>query len=342
MILNPVHPVYPVPILMADVIAFGEVMVRLAPPHFQRLEQARSLDVEIGGAELNTAAGLARLGRSAAWVSCLPDNPLGRLVANRVREVGVCDRFVRYVPDARCGLYFLEFGAAPRASSILYDRKDSAIAQVQPGTFDWPAVFTGAKWFHVTGITAALSAGAAATVDEAMRAARAARVRTSVDLNYRSKLWSREDAARVMGALLPRCDVLIASEADADHLFGITGPHFAAVAEKLVGRFGAKVVVGTKREAELVWRNKFAAVGYADGRLHESAWYDVEIVDRLGAGDALAAGLIHGLLDNDLKKGIDYGAAMGALKHTIPGDLPWVTAEEVEAVLQGQGLRVRR
>src|SRR5689334_20944706 len=124
-----------------DIVTFGEVMVRLAPPHFQRLEQARSLDVEIGGAELNTAAGLARLGRSAAWVSLLPDNPLGKLVANRVREVGVSDRFVQYVPDGRCGLYFLEFGAAPRASSILYDRKDSAVSRVMPGVFDWSAIF---------------------------------------------------------------------------------------------------------------------------------------------------------------------------------------------------------
>lgn len=327
---------------MPDVITFGEVMVRLAPPHFQRLEQARSLDVEIGGAELNTAVGLARLGHSAAWVSRLPDNPLGKLIANRVREAGVGDQFVQYEADGRCGLYFLEFGAAPRASSILYDRKDSSIARVTPGTFDWPKVFAGAKWFHVSGIAAALSAGAAEAVAEAMRAAKAAGVKTSVDLNYRSKLWSREDASRVMGSLLPLCDALIASEADAEHLFGITGEDFAEVAEGLIARFGVKVVVGTRREAPLVWRNRFAAVGFSNGQEYESAWYDVEIVDRLGAGDALAAGVIHGLLDGDLKKGVDYGAALGAIKHTIPGDLPWVTAEEVEAVLQGQGLRVRR
>jgi len=327
---------------MPDVVTFGEVMVRLAPPHFQRLEQARSLDVEIGGAELNTAVGLARLGRSAAWVSRLPDNPLGKLVANRVREAGVSDAFVRFAPDGRCGLYFLEFGAAPRASSILYDRKDSSVSRVAPGVFDWPTIFAGARWFHVTGITAALSAAAAETVAEAMRAARAANVSISVDLNYRAKLWSREEAARVMASLLPMCDVLIASEADAEHLFGITGDDFPEVAQGLIGRFGVKVVVGTRREASLVWRNRFAAVACSAGECHESAWYEVEIVDRLGAGDALAAGLIHGLLDGDLKKGLDYGAAMGALKHTIPGDLPWVTADEVESVLQGHGLRVRR
>jgi 2-dehydro-3-deoxygluconokinase len=327
---------------MPDVIAFGEVMVRLAPPHFQRLEQARSLDVEIGGAELNTAAGLVRLGRSAAWVSRVPDNPLGKLVTNRVREIGVSDRFVQYAEDGRCGVYFLEFGAAPRASSILYDRKDSSIALARCGMFDWPTIFAGAKWLHVTGITAALSPGAAEVVDEAMHAARAAGVKVCVDLNYRAKLWTRERAAEVMGLLLPVCDALIASEADAEHLFGITGEDFTEVAEGLVERFGVTTVVGTRREAPLVWRNRFAAVGYSKGQTYESAWYEVEIVDRLGAGDALAAGVLHGLLDDDLKKGLDYGAALGALKHTVPGDLPWVTKEEVEAAIQGEGLRIRR
>lgn len=327
---------------MPDIVTFGEAMVRLAPPHFGRLEAARSLDVEVGGAELNTAAGLVRLGRSAAWVSRLPDDPLGRLVANRVREAGVDARFVQHAPDGRCGLYFLEFGAAPRASSVLYDRKDSAAARIGPGTFDWPAVLAGAKWFHVTGITAALSPGAAAAVGEALRAARAASVRSSFDLNYRAKLWPADEAARVLGGLVPLCDVLIAGEADAEHLWGVTGGDFAEVAAGLADRFGVRVVAGTRREAPGVWRNRFAGVAVADGREYESAWHEVEVVDRLGAGDAFAAGLVHGLLDGDVQRAVDLGAAMGALKHTVPGDLPWVTAAEVEAVLKGDGLRVRR
>jgi 2-dehydro-3-deoxygluconokinase len=341
-VVNPSYGCKKFILMSHDVVAFGEVMVRLAPPHFQRLEQARSLDVEIGGAELNAAAGLVRLGRTAAWVSRVPDNPLGRLVANRVREAGVSDRFVQVADDGRCGLYFLEFGAAPRPSAVHYDRTDSAVARVRRGMFDWPAIFAGARWFHVTGITAALSPGAAEVVDEAMHAARAAGVKVCLDLNYRSKLWGREQAARVLGLLLPQADVLIASEADAEYLFGVTGGDFAAAAEGLVRRFGVPVVVGTRRDAPLVWRNRFAAVAYANGQTYESAWYEVEIVDRLGTGDALAAGLLHGLLDGDLKKGLDYGAAMGALKHTVPGDLPWLTKDEVEAAIRGQGLRVRR
>src|SRR5437764_11308652 len=152
---------------MHDVVTFGEAMIRLAPPNFRRLEQARSLDVQVGGAELNTAVALARLGRRTAWLSRLTDNPLGRLIANQAREAGVSSEHVVWTKEDRVGLYFLEFGAAPRASSVLYDRKNAAIAGIKPGMVNWSKVFAGAKWFHVTGITPALSAGAAATTREA-------------------------------------------------------------------------------------------------------------------------------------------------------------------------------
>ncbi|HJT77562.1 MAG TPA: sugar kinase, partial [Gemmataceae bacterium] len=177
-----------------DVVTFGEAMIRLSPPNYHRLEQARSLDVRTGGAELNTAVGLARLGRRTAWVSRLTDNPLGRLVANHAREAGVATDHVLWTNEDRIGLYFLEFGAAPRASSVLYDRKDSAIAHVRPGMIDWPAVFAGCRWFHVTGITPALGTTAAETTREALEAARAAGARTSIDLNYRAKLWGQAEA----------------------------------------------------------------------------------------------------------------------------------------------------
>src|SRR3954447_6268309 len=199
---------------MPDVITFGEAMIRLAPPNFRRLEQATSLDLQVGGAELNTAVGLARLGRSSAWVSRLTDNPLGRLIANRAREAGVDTRFVQFTKEDRVGLYFLEFGAAPRGSSVLYDRKDAAIAEVKPGTIKWAEVFSGAKWFHVTGITPALSATAAETTREALQAARSAGVRISIDLNYRNKLWSPADAGRWMREFMQLCDVLITTEED--------------------------------------------------------------------------------------------------------------------------------
>jgi len=326
---------------MPDLIAFGEVMVRLAPPHFQRIEQARAFDIEVGGAELNTAVGLARLGRSVEWVSAVPDNPLGRVVVNRTREAGVNTNFVQ-TTAGRCGLYFLEFGAAPRASSILYDRTDSSISRAVPGQFDWPRIFAGAKWFHVTGITAALSANAAEVVAEALRVAKASGLGTSIDLNYRSKLWTPAEAGKTMATLIGGVDLLVATEGDAEQLFDIRAASFTEVAKQFAERFGVKHVAGTKRETPLVWRNRFGAVGYANGQFHETPWYEVEIVDRLGAGDALASGLIHGLLDGDFAKGLEYGAAMGAIKHTIPGDLPWISKDEVEAVMNGAGLRIRR
>src|SRR5437764_76563 len=163
-----------------DVVTFGEAMVRLSPPNFRRLEQARSLDVQVGGAELNTAVGLARLGRSSAWVSRLTDNALGRLIANHTREAGVSTDHVVWTKEDRVGVYYVEFGAAPRASSVLYDRKGAAIANVKPGMIDWGRVFAGVKWFHVTGITPALSASSAAVTREALAAARAAGAGTSV------------------------------------------------------------------------------------------------------------------------------------------------------------------
>src|SRR5438477_5607632 len=167
-----------------EVITFGEAMVRLSPPNFRRLEQARSLELFVGGAELNTAVGLARLGHSAAWVSRLTRNPLGRLIANHAREAGVSTEHLVWTDEDRVGVYFLEFGAAPRASSVLYDRKGAAIANIRPGQVNWAAVFAGTKWFHVTGITPALSPTAAEATREALQAARAARVPTSMDVNY--------------------------------------------------------------------------------------------------------------------------------------------------------------
>src|ERR1700751_4206503 len=224
-----------------DVVTFGEAMIRLAPPNFRRLEQAQKLDVQVGGAELNTAVGVARLGHSAAWVSRLTRNPLGRFIANKGREAGVSTDHVVWTDDDRVGLYFLEFGAAPRASSVLYDRKGSAIANVRPGTIDWPAVLDGSRWFHVTGITPALAPGAAEVTGEALRAARAAGARTSIDLNYRAKLWTTAEAGRWMTEFMQHCDVLITPEEDVERVFRITGKDYEDVAAQLARRFPLQV-----------------------------------------------------------------------------------------------------
>lgn len=325
-----------------DVITFGEAMIRLSPPNFRRVEQARSLEVFAGGAELNTAVGLARLGRSTAWVSRLTHNALGRLVSNHVREAGVSTEHIVWTNEDRVGVYFLEFGAAPRASSVLYDRKDSAMANIRPGMVDWPAVFSGARWFHVTGITPALSASAAEATRQALQAARTARVQTSMDLNYRVKLWTPAEAGRCLADCLQYCDVLITTEEDVERVFQITGKDYEELAARLAQRFPVRVVAITVRDNPLVWRNSWTGIAYQDGTVFRTRTYEVEIVDRLGAGDSFAAGLIHGLLDADVQKGLDYGVAASALKHSIPGDFDWVTREEVEALLKAPGLRISR
>lgn len=325
-----------------DVITFGEAMVRLSPPNFRRLEQARSLDVQVGGAELNTAVAVARLGHSAAWVSRLTDNPLGHLIANHAREAGVGTEHVVWTREDRVGLYFLEFGAAPRASSVLYDRRGAAIAGIRPATVPWKQVFNGARWFHVTGITPALSTSAAQTTREALEAARTAGVRTSIDLNYRVKLWTPEEAGRCMADLMQFCDVLITTEEDTERVFGIKGRDYEDVAAQVAKRFPVDIVAITLRENPLVWKNSWTAIAWQAGKLFKTRSYEVEIVDRLGAGDSFAAGVIHGLLDGDLQKGLDYGVAASAIKHSIPGDFAWITRDEVETLLKGSGLRISR
>jgi 2-dehydro-3-deoxygluconokinase len=325
-----------------DCITFGEAMVRLAPPQFHRLEQARSLDLKVGGAELNTAVGLARLGRKTSWASRLTDNPLGRLIANHAREGGVDTSHVLFTPEDRVGLYFLEFGSAPRASGVLYDRKNSAIAAIQPGMINWDNAFAGSKWFHLTGILPALSASAAAATLESCQAAKKHGLKVSMDLNYRAKLWTGADAGACLGKLMEYCDLLVTTEEDIEKVFGIKGSTYEEAAAKVCDKFGVKKIAITLRENPLVWLNDWTAILWQPNGVLRTRSYKVEIVDRLGAGDSFAAGLIHGLLDNDDQKGLDWGVAMSAIKHTIPGDFAWVTADEVASTVKGGGLRIAR
>src|SRR5207253_8188827 len=223
-----------------------------------------------------------------------------------------------------------------------YDRKDSAIAHISPGMVNWAGVFAGGKWFHVTGITPALSRSAAEATREALQATRAAKQQISIDLNYRAKLWSTAEAGRWMTEFMQYCDVLVTTEEDIERVLQIKGSNYEEVARRVAERFPVQVVAITLRENPLVWKNSWTAIAYRDGSIYRTKSYEVEIVDRLGAGDSFAAGLIHGLLDGDVQKGLDYGVAASALKHAIPGDFNWVTSDEVEALLKGPGLRISR
>jgi len=328
--------------MMYDVVTFGEAMLRLSPPHFGRLEQTHSLDVEIGGSELNVAVGVSRLGMSAAWISKLPDNSLGRMVRNRARELGVDVSQVIFSKEGRQGLYFVEYGAAPRASSVLYDRANSAISLIQPGEVDWKKILSKAKLFHVSGITPALSPSAAETTAEAMKAAKEAGCLVSYDLNYRKKLWSPPEAKKCQEPLMKWVDILTTTEEDTGVVFGIREDSYQKVAERLAKTFGMKAVAITLREDLSVWKNNWTAIAYADGKIYSDRTYTVEIVDRVGAGDSFTAGFLYGYLTGDADKGVKYGNALAALKHTMPGDFNWSTLEEVEAQIKGAGLRISR
>jgi len=327
---------------MAQVVTLGEAMLRLSPPDFHRLEQASSFDVKVGGGELNVAVGVARLGIESAWVSKLPDNPLGRMVRNKAREQGVDTSSVVWSGSGRVGIYFLEFGANPRASSVLYDRAGSAVSTLAPGEVDWHRALQGSKLFHVSGITPALSRSCAEATLEAVKAAKSAGAKVSFDVNYRKKLWTPEEANACLVPMMELVDILITTEEDTGIVFGIREPSYQQVAVKLDERFGFEVVAITLREDLSVLRNNWSTFAYAGGKFHESAKYSCELVDRVGAGDSFTAGFIYGYLTGDVQKGVDYGTAYSALKHSIPGDLNWATLEEVEGQLKGGGSRIQR
>ncbi len=326
-----------------DVVAFGEAMVRLSPPSFQKLEQTRNLDLQVGGAELNVAVGITRLGMKSTWVSKLPKNGLGYLIRNRVQEAGVDGSQIVWSDKGRAGLYFVEFGSSPRASSVLYDRAYSAISMIQRGEVNWTRIFSGAKHFHISGITPALSASASEVTAEAIKAAKKGGVTVSYDLNYRKKLWSPADAKKIQEPMMADVDILITTEEDTNVVFGIKEKDYEAVAEKLAQTFGLKIVAITLREDLSVWKNNWTAIAYHDGKIFRDKKYEVEIVDRVGAGDAFTSGFLYGWLKlKDVEKGVQYGNAFAALKHTLPGDFNWSTMEEVETLLKGGGLRISR
>jgi 2-dehydro-3-deoxygluconokinase len=283
------------------VVAFGEVMVRLSPPHFQRLEQANQLEMRAGGAEANVAVALARLGAQpdglgtpVRYVTRLPRNPLGRFLEDQVRLHGVDTSFILWTdadpprPPERAGLYFVEFGANPRASTVYYDRRDSAMSRLKPGDVDWPK------------------------------------------------------ARATMGELLRLTDFLVASESDAREVFGIAARDCRELAGRLVETFDVKAVAVTTGAFISQWRSQLTAVMLADGKYYETRTYDLEIVDRLGTGDSCTAGFLWGWLRGEVQRGLDVGVALGALKQSSPGDFPFATLEEAEALARSGSKGVSR
>lgn len=336
-----------------DVVTFGEIMLRLTPPGFQRILQTPLLELRFGGGEANVAVSLALLGRPAAFVTRLPKNDVAQRCINDLRALGVDTSHILRGGD-RMGIYFLEAGASQRPSTVLYDRAHSAIAGITPEMVDWKKVFAGAKWFHFTGITPALGDSAAETCKLAAKTAREMGLTVSADLNYRKKLWSREKAGKVMADLMPFVDICIANEEDAESVFGIKGAEvasgkieharYADVARQLTERFKFKAVAITLRESISASENGWSGLYYAGGKSHFSRRYHIQIVDRVGGGDSFAAGLIFALTrGDDPQKAIEFAVAASCLKHSIVGDFNYTTLNEVETLAAGDASgRVQR
>jgi 2-dehydro-3-deoxygluconokinase len=337
------------------VVTFGELMLRLGPPGFERLLQSPMLCATFGGGEANVAVSLAQFGVDSHYVTRLPSNAIGDAAVRALRAEGVVTEFIAR-GGSRMGIYFTETGASQRASTVLYDRANSAISEIPPDAVDWDRVMKGATWFHVTGITPALGEkGAAATV-AAVAAAKRAGARISVDLNYRKKLWTQAQAQKAMRPLMRDVDVVIANEEDLQCVLGIdvAGADvtsgaldvdaYRAAAERVTRELGPSVIAITLRESLSASDNGWSAVLWDGKALHQSQRYVVRLVDRIGGGDSFAAGLIYGLVTGrPHDASLRFAVAASALKQTIPGDFNRVSVAEVDALAGGDASgRVQR
>ena len=336
---------------MEKVITFGEVMLRLAAPGFERFLQSPALSATFGGGEANVAVSLANYGVPVSFVTRLPDNDLGNSCARELRGLGVGTEFILYGGE-RMGIYFLETGAVNRAGKVIYDRSHSALSELVPGMIDWDKVFKGAGWFHWTGITPAVSESAALVCREAIDAASGMGLTVSTDLNYRKNLWNWGKSAReVMPGLVKDCDIILGNEEDAamaldihpdgvDVTAGrIPAEAYVSVSRKIMEKAPrCRLVITTLRGSLSASHNTWSGVLYDGKQLYTAPEYNItHIVDRVGGGDSFMGGLIYGLLTykDDLQSALDFAVAASCLKHTIYGDYNRVSIAEVEKLMRG-------
>ncbi len=342
---------------MAKVVTMGEIMLRLSTPGYEKFIQADQFDVCYGGGEANVAVSLANYGHDAEFVTAVPNNPIGECAVAALRKMNVETKHIARGGE-RLGIYFLETGASMRASNVVYDRAHSSISTAKPEDFDFDAIFEGADWFHFTGITPAISDGAAALTEAALKAAKKKGITVSVDLNFRKKLWSSEKAQKIMTNLMQYVDVCIGNEEDAEKVLGFKPGNtdvtsgelelagYKDIFEQMVAKFNFKYVISSLRESYSASDNGWSACIYDRNskEFYHSRKYNVRIVDRVGGGDSFAGGVICGLLDGkDFKSALEFGVAASALKHTIPGDFNLVSRADVDALVGGDGSgRVQR
>ena len=328
---------------MKRVVAFGEAMMRLTPGDSNTLAQAVRFDAHLGGSEYNVAAGLCALGYSSLFVTKLPDNPIGRWAIRHIQAHGVEIPEDTLTCQGRLGIYFLEKGASPRPYSVIYDRAGSAFSLASPDEFDWDALLDGADWFHVSGITPALNPSPAMATREAVSTAKVKGIPVSFDLNYRAKLWSLEESRTILTPIVKDANVLITTEEDLQRVFEIDASDPEKAAKDARSRFGNDVVAITLRESPTALRNRWGGCALGPDGFIMSPMYDIEIIDRVGAGDSFSAGFIAGMLEGDVKLALDIASAFSALKHTIPGDVCTASRAEVEALIKsGDAGRIQR
>ena len=338
---------------MSQVVTFGEIMLRLSPPEFLRFSQTNQFDVVYGGGESNVAVSLANYGVASSFVSHLPLNDIGDCALMEMRKRGVNTQHILRGGD-RLGIYFLETGAVSRGSKVIYDRANSAMAEIQPGMIDWKTIFKNTSWFHWTGITPAISQGAADACLEAVKIASEMGVTVSTDLNYRAKLWNYGgNREAIMSELTSYCDIILGNEEDAEKHFGIQpeglditkqghevkAEAFLSVCKQMMKKFPkAKKVITTLRGSLSASHNTWAGVLYDGSTMYESPQYQItHIVDRVGGGDSFMGGLIYGLIafPDDDQQALNFAVAASCLKHTIKGDANLVSVEEVKKLMSG-------
>lgn len=340
---------------MAKIITFGEIMLRLAPNGYYRFFQNDQMQATFGGGEANVAVSLANFGMESCYVTKLPSHAIGDAAVDSLRYFGVdTSKIVR--GGNRIGIYYLEKGASQRGSVCIYDRDHSAIKEAEPQDFDWDAIFDGADWFHFTGITPALGGKMVEICKDACIAAKKHGVKISCDLNYRGKLWTREQAREAMTELCKYVDVCISNEEDAKDVFGIEAANtdiyggkidlegYRSVAKQLADRFGFEKVAITLRSSISASDNDWAGMLYDGKDYYLSKSYHLHIVDRVGGGDSFGAGLIYSILSGkNSRETIEFAVAASALKHTVEGDFNRVSVKEVEKLAGGDGSgRVQR